>query len=76
MKSVNLAAPNMGGLVPLSYISEDTPGILSAGKDDTVTFRSAVAPLQQAGHTGYLTFATLCHKDNMGSFEKETAAAE
>lgn len=38
-----------------------TPGILT-GEDDTCVFKSAVPPAIMPGHTGFLTFATLCAK--------------
>ena len=59
---MTMATPCMGDLEPLSYVSQDAPGILTS-KDDAVVFKSALAPVQHPGHTGYLTFATLYVKD-------------
>lgn len=53
----------MGDMPSLSYVKGDTPGILNES-DDLVVFKSAVAPAQQPGHTGYLTFATLYAKNH------------
>ena len=58
---MNMSIPNMGDIEPVSYVSEGTPGLLSstAAREDMITFKSGVAPTNQPGHTGYLTFATL-----------------
>jgi len=60
---MKMSTPNMGDVAPLSHVVAGTPGILP-NVDGTVVYKSAVAPAQQPGHTGYLTFATLHCKQN------------
>lgn len=63
VRTCNISKAPMGDMPSLSYVKGDTPGILNES-DDLVVFKSAVAPAQQPGHTGYLTFATLYAKNH------------
>ncbi|XP_067938963.1 tRNA (adenine(58)-N(1))-methyltransferase catalytic subunit TRMT61A-like [Watersipora subatra] len=61
VRSLKMATPDMGDIEPLSYADDNALGLLCQS-EQAVTFKSAIPPQQQAGHTGYLTFATLFHK--------------